>query len=325
MLQTSVMIRYLLPVLAIAITPFLAHSASLVDENFEHFSTGFPLTGAHNRVDCQTCHQGSIFKGTPMLCSGCHVRAGRIDASAKPVNHILSTKACDSCHNTYDWKSAIRIDHAEVLGRCVKCHNGSVALGKNRNHVTSNDLCEDCHNTLAWSNAHYDHSGITARCSSCHNRIIATGKSNNHVTTQEECDLCHSTRAWTPAGFDHSNVTEPCSNCHNGSTATGIGRNHFITSQQCDYCHTAGGSWGTIVFRHTSGNYPGDHRGNLSCASCHTSNNEVISWRYTAYKPDCAGCHAGDYKSGEGPHRSLSQDRDCGRSGCHRVSDRNWD
>ena len=39
----------------------------------------------------------------------------------------------------------------------------------------------------------------------------------------------------------------------------------------------------------------------------------------------CAGCHANDYESGEGPHSNLSNDRNCGASGCHRVSDRDWD
>ncbi|HHH35375.1 MAG TPA: hypothetical protein ENK48_00930 [Gammaproteobacteria bacterium] len=94
-------------------------------------------------------------------------------------------------------------------------------------------------------------------------------------------------------------------------------------------CHTTRG-WLPLIYRHTTANYPGDHRGNFACVRCHTSNSEVIPWRYAAYKPDCAGCHAGDYKPGEHKNASVSSLRNCSGS-CHkpgpkhRVSDRDWD
>ena len=31
--------------------------------------------------------------------------------------------------------------------------------------------------------------------------------------------------------------------------------------------------------------------------SCHTTNAETVVWAFVAYKPDCAGCHANDYRS----------------------------
>jgi hypothetical protein len=73
------------------------------------------------------------------------------------------------------------------------------------------------------------------------------------------------------------------------------------------------------------GNYPGDHRANLGCTDCHTSNRETIPWPSPGYAPDCAGCHARDYERGEGPHSNLSADRNCAGSRCHSVSDRDWD
>ena len=39
------------------------------------------------------------------------------------------------------------------------------------------------------------------------------------------------------------------------------------------------------------------HNSGVNCASCHNSNNEVIVWKSAAYKPDCAGCHAGTFKA----------------------------
>jgi hypothetical protein len=170
-----------------------------------------------------------------------------------------------------------------------------------------------------------DHDSVTGTCSSCHNGITAPGKTSNHVLTTTQCDVCHSTVAWVPATFDHDSVTGSCSSCHNGTTATGKTPNHFITSQQCDICHTTV-NWTVISFSHSSPNYPGDHNGNLICIACHVSNNEVINWQYSAYKPDCAGCHAGDYE--EGPHKkvkdvskyTVSELRDCSGS-CHVYKD----
>ena len=120
--------------------------------------------------------------------------------------------------------------------------------------------------------------------------------------------------------FDHGQVTGSCSTCHDGHQATGEPTGHFITTLQCDSCHSTT-SWLPVVFRHTSSAYPGDHAGNPPCTACHTSNTQTIAWQYPAYQPDCAGCHAGDYRAGvDRHHGSVSVDRDCGASGCHRVS-----
>ena len=44
----------------------LAHSASAQKlDDFDHLRTRFPLTGAHERVPCEGCHQHALFQGTP--------------------------------------------------------------------------------------------------------------------------------------------------------------------------------------------------------------------------------------------------------------------
>ena len=66
--------RLLLQVLAVAfaaawtVVPASAQSAT----GFDHFSTGFPLTGAHNGVDCASCHFNGRFRGTSRQCASCH-------------------------------------------------------------------------------------------------------------------------------------------------------------------------------------------------------------------------------------------------------------
>jgi hypothetical protein len=82
------------------------------------------------------------------------------------------------------------------------------------------------------------------------------------------------------------------------------------------------------TFNHNTPNYPGDHKSSVQCVDCHKNNNEVISWRYPGYQPDCAACHANKYK--DGPHKktknpstiyyTVSELRDCSGA-CHRYTD----
>jgi hypothetical protein len=130
--------------------------------------------------------------------------------------------------------------------------------------------------------------------------------------------------AWTPARFDHTGVTGGCAACHNGTAATGKDAGHMTTSRECNVCHSTT-AWTPLTFRHTSPNYPGDHRVALTCTSCHTTNTDAATWRTPAYKPDCAGCHSNRYKSD--PHTkygnvkyTVSELRNCSGA-CHVYKD----
>ena len=78
-----------------------------------------------------------------------------------------------------------------------------------------------------------------------------------------------------------------------------------------------------MTYSHISPYYR-PHNSGVTCRSCHTANTETIAWPFAAYMPDCAGCHAGDYKASVGRHSGLSQDRNCGGSGCHRSTSNEW-
>jgi hypothetical protein len=94
-----------------------------------------------------------------------------------------------------------------------------------------------------------------------------------------------------------------CATCHNGSTARGKTAGHFITTQSCDGCHRAGVAWTPVTtYTHKNAAYKA-HRSSVTCNDCHKTNNEVIAWQFAGYKPDCAGCHAGDFK--QGPHKKV--------------------
>jgi hypothetical protein len=187
--------------------------------------------------------------------------------------------------------------------------------------------CDTCHSPNTWLPANFNHDNVTGTCSNCHNGVAAMGKPNNHVTTTSDCEVCHSTNAWTPAGFDHSNATGVCDGCHNNVVAQGKDTSHFITSRQCHECHNTQ-NWQVVDYNHNSANYPGDHGGRLGCVDCHEGNAEAIPWPNASYRPDCAACHARDYRNG--PHKktenpttifySVSELRDCSGA-CHRYTD----
>jgi len=119
-------------------------------------------------------------------------------------------------------------------------------------------------------------------------------------------------------------VTGGCGGCHDNVTATGKGPGHFVTNRECNVCHSVN-AWDPLIFRHLSATYPGDHRAALQCADCHLGKAEAVPWPNPTYQPDCAACHANDYRNGVDRHTNLSVDRNCGSGGCHRVSDRDWD
>jgi hypothetical protein len=209
-----------------------------------------------------------------------------------------------------------------VIGTCQSCHNGSLASGKPGDHLPTTAPCDDCHTTTAWLPARFDHADVTGLCVSCHNGSIAMGKPANHIPTSTDCVQCHMTLAWTPASIDHTGVTGACANCHNGTIATGKPSGHFVTNLSCESCHSTT-RWSPISFTHSSPNYPTGHRSRLECTSCHRSNSQLAPWTFPAYQPDCAGCHANDFKSE--PHKkvdtprvlyTVSELRDCTGS-CH--------
>ena len=86
------------------------HAADEV-ESFDHFTTGFPLTGKHQFLDCSSCHIGGMFKGTPLECYLCHNNSR---APGKHPEHMNSSNICDDCHTTDTWLGA-RFDHSGIF------------------------------------------------------------------------------------------------------------------------------------------------------------------------------------------------------------------
>jgi hypothetical protein len=320
-----------------AVLPLLAVAAGTLaqEAGFDHTSTRFVLTGAHENTRCEGCHRQGVFRGTPTECSFCHGASGTLAESVKPPDHPRTPDRCQDCHVTTTWLN-VRFDHSVVSGRCSSCHNGVEAAGKPPRHVTTTAECDFCHIDIDWRVIRFDHSGVTGACSSCHNGVEATGKPNGHVSTTAECDLCHVVGDWRVVRFDHSGITQPCSSCHDGMRATGKPSDHISTNAECDLCHIVS-DWSAIQF---------DHSGVTgSCSSCHNGidatgvpNGHFVSMREcdechlaTAWAPDtfrhvspnypgdhrrdlaCTDCHQANSEAVQWPFPALQPD--CGA--CH--------
>ena len=298
-------------------------------KSFDHFTTGFPLLGKHEFLDCSACHIGGQFKGTPMECVLCHNNSR---APGKHAEHIPSSNRCDDCHTEQSWKGA-RYDHSDVVEPCTNCHNNIVALGKTPSHILSTEQCEDCHNTITFARVgRVDHIAVLGSCSSCHNNVVAIGKHPGHIQTTSECDLCHNTTTWLSAGFDHSNVTQPCESCHNGITSTGKHPGHIQTTFDCDYCHNTS-SWLNARFDHaavtqacsachtnvTATGKPATHiTTTAECNSCHfTSGWQNIAFDHSAVTGLCLSCHNGTISTGKSTTHFVTTE-DCDR--CHSTT-----
>ena len=94
--------------------------------------TRFPLTGAHQRVDCARCHVGGRYTGTPdgLLL----LPPGRLRPHHEPEPRAAGFPTqCETCHTTNAWRPA-NFDHD---GRYFPIYSG-----KHRGKWTS---CADCH------------------------------------------------------------------------------------------------------------------------------------------------------------------------------------
>jgi hypothetical protein len=211
-------------------------TAAQQPKEFDHFLTGFPLTGAHNLIDCSACHRGGVFKGTPLQCARCH---NGVRAQGKTPRHVATTADCDDCHTTTNFTNA-RFDHWAITGPCTACHNNTTAVGKSASHIRSSEDCEACHSTtITWRVSRVDHSHVIGACTSCHNGSTASGKPGNHILTTQQCGICHNTNTWAGARFDHTGAVGTCQSCHNGTTAAGQPADHIPTGgASCNNCHT---------------------------------------------------------------------------------------
>ncbi len=125
---------------------------------FDHDASGFPLTGAHRTADCNQCHIGGTYAGTPQDCVACH--RSDYDATNDPPHQAAGFGTdCDACHGTTTWQGAT-FDHNTFFPIYSGAHRGKW------------DDCSTCHTNPA-TYAVYD-------CLVCHPHSDRTKTDNKH-------------------------------------------------------------------------------------------------------------------------------------------------
>ncbi|MHB8723271.1 MAG: cytochrome c3 family protein, partial [Steroidobacteraceae bacterium] len=285
-------------------TPVAAAGTPPITISFDHLATGFELDGVHRDLPCESCHLNAIFKGTPRNCGVCHIAGSTYNATPKSATHIQSTNNCAACHDTTTFRPDIHFDHAEVMGSCVSCHNGTIAQGEGPTHPATSQQCEACHTVMSWNPPKaVDHTqiplAVSGFCIICHNGVQAMGKNPGHVVTSLECGDCHLTTTWLGSNFNHTGIKSGCVSCHNGIKAVGKQGSHMPTTNLCETCHTTGigtatPSWVPSLFDHTQMTV-------TTCQTCH-SGTVKISTGFVLGQPanhvppipstiDCGVCH----------------------------------
>ena len=288
---------------------------------FAHFA----LTGAHASLQCQQCHVGNRYAGTPATCIGCHMNAYM---TAKAPDHVAANfpQDCALCHTTTSFLTAT-FDHnttgfaltgAHTNVTCAQCHVGGKFAGTptacsgchlqdyakttNPNHQAANlpTTCETCHTTASWQNiTPFDHS------------ITGFALTGAHTTVQ--CAQCHS------AQFGNYNIPNgACWNCHQTDYNNTTNPAHKAANfpQTCDTCHTMVAGWGGATFNHATTGFTltGAHT-SLQCAQCHTAQ----FGNYSIPNGACWNCHQTDYNSTTNPnHQTANFPQDC--SLCHTTA-----
>ncbi len=262
--------------------------------------TGAAVTRVdHNEVIgvCEACHNGTIAHGKTVVhlatnrqCNVCHLTSAWVPALTpaqiveKPANHLLTSNVCDACHDAASWSPVARVDHTQVMGTCLSCHNDVVATGKSATHLPTTDVCDACHGVSVWNPVlRVDHAQVIGTCSVCHSLP------GGHLVISEECDVCHTTQSW-PGGLvvDHSSFSGNCVTCHDGTMASGKSASHIHSSDACDACHDKfPGRWTPVPINRV------DHTQVVGvCSSCH---NGVVaagkSVAHVATTEECNVCH----------------------------------
>lgn len=245
---------------------------------FEHGKTKFPLVDAHQKVACQKCHAGEVYKGLPTNCSGCH--------NIQDVHKGAYGTKCETCHAPKKWKT-IRFDHDRDTKFPLK---GSHPSAK----------CESCHLDNIYS------VGLSTKCNGCH------GRQDPHKgSLGTNCAKCHNETSWhAKVAFDHDLTRFPliglhavvgCASCHQSKTYREAPKRceacHADNHHQgrvgiaCQRCHTPNG-WDRWIFDHArDANFEltGAHR-SITCHACH----KVRSDKRVASAKNCFSCHGQD-------------------------------
>lgn len=193
---------------ALSAVAFLLLCAAVVTAQFEtpnrqfHNETSFPLEGRHRTVECESCHLGGVYQGTPSTCFDCHWTRRQDDRYRLQLG-----SQCEQCHRPAAW-TAVQFQHSAVApGFPLVGHHAQTA-------------CTSCHVGNVYQ-------GMARECAACHLPEYQQTASPNHAAAgfPSTCDNCHraADASWQQGRFAHTfPITSgrhraPCASCHASS------------------------------------------------------------------------------------------------------------
>ena len=260
------------------------HSSNGWAQNsFDHDKdTKFKLTGSHERVGCNQCHQDGKNAYKEKLSNDCY-----------------------ACHKFND-------EHKGQFGKkCQDCHN-TKAWGKNKfNHDKTDFPLKDKHKDVGCKDCHPGNikDKVSTKCYDCHKQ------DDVHEGHQGEmCNDCHSEKGWAGSvNFDHnlfrfpllgSHAALACEECHSSSNFKETKFQCYAChkkddphkrqlSTECGVCHVSNDfkAWAFDHDKQTDFKLKGAHKG-IDCLVCHKD--PVNNMKDLKLPKTCYACHAAD-------------------------------
>ncbi len=303
---------------------------------FDHAvaSNGFGLIGAHDGLDCASCH-GPPPDLTPLFtpdgvndCIACH----QPDFDAQHAGGGFPT-TCLDCHNANDW-TGVTFAHETVADgfvlvgahnalACSACHGPPPGYDPLFEPLNQDD-CISCHQPDY--DAQHGGSGFPTTCLTCHGTNSWDGADFEHAASSDgfnllgahaalDCASCHGPPPDLVPLFDPTS-DQDCFACHQPDYDEQHGGSGFPTT--CLTCHGTD-SWDATAFDHavSSGgfNLLGAHEV-LDCASCHGPPPDLVPLFDPTDDQDCYACHQPDYQA---QHAADGFPFTCAT--CHNVED----
>jgi hypothetical protein len=290
-------------------------------EKFQHREAGWALKGAHQKLECQQCHDGRNERGHPTYlglktsCTSCH---------EDPHDDRFGDKECTSCHNETDWTEVSNVadnhpglslaaGHAKV--ECQQCHDqgnvkppseGSACVSCHQevHEAKLGTRCENCHASIRWA-------PLPRRIGLRMHSSTPFPLTGNHRDVA--CKRCH--RSNLPADRRYRGLQfDDCTDCHKDPHKGAFA--DWVDDADCSSCHDEHGFWPTLftVEQHAHAEFPlnGRHQA-VPCSACHEGKRPRLS--LTMKARECADCH--DNPHGEQFSAEMSQG---GCAQCHSES-----
>jgi hypothetical protein len=312
--------------------------------DFDHKATGFLLEGAHQKLECEKCHEASKIIAADVNAAASSKLKGFLNRTMLGLGtaciachedvhwNELGDKTCETCHNQSDWKQVTQeFDHDKQTKyplkgahrdvRCEKCHKElNKPLDKIQVHMFTGlafETCTSCHEDK--------HKGAFGQnCLECHSERTFRLTSGKNVFDHEKsrfpllgqhkalkCEACH-----TKVGqFKLTASFDTCTDCHKDPH-----QGYFKKPNgdiYCDQCHNENGFLPALfgVMEHARTNFAldGAHLAQ-PCFRCHLKNDkQIYRWESTT----CSTCHASVHGSQFSNYRSDGNWCEA----CHRTAD----